>query len=322
MALMLAACGRATGPERRHLVGVELAREALALQRLEPKRKELLLRAKEELVAALAKTPRLAGAGTTLAGVFIALGERAAAEKLLKPDGADDDGPVQEVQARVALRALLLASGQRWDETVELAGAEPGLAMLVTIARRYQTAWDVAADCPRAPAGDTPRVSAPEAGGAQTPVEKLSAQRDAWCGGRLEAAALLEALSGEAPALPRLALSHHRLRAAALSSLNRWAEALTGLDVAVAAASALLKEAQATATAAPSSEKDGTPQTAPKLLLQVAQPMHPLLAALDLDRAVANAWLGRIDEARRLVAGALAGREDPRATALGRALTP
>lgn len=312
---MLVACGRATGPERRHLAGVELAREALTLGRTEPKRKELLLRAKDELAAALAKTPRLGGANTTLAGVLVALDEHEAAQRLLT---SDEDLPSDEVQARVGLRALLLAERQRWAEVVALVSDAPGepasAAEVVAVARRYQAVWETPAPCPRALSGerspDTTETKTEPTKAAEAPIVRITAVRDAWCRGQVDAPALLDALSGEAPALPRLALSHHRLRAAALSSLGRWADTLDALESAVVAASTLL--------ASPPAEKPAESPGAPS----PTQAMHPLLASLDLDRAVAHGWLGRVVEARRLVAGVLVSRDDPRAAALGRALNP
>ncbi len=286
------------------------------MPRPEPKRKELLLRAKDELEAALTKTPRLVGANTTLAGVLVALGERDAAERLLK---SDEDLPSDEVQARVGLRALLMAGRQRWAEVVALIGDAPAnassAAEVVAVARRYQAAWETPATCSREPSGESSppatETKAGPMGGAEAPIARITALRDAWCTGHVDANALLEALAGEAPALPRLALSHHRLRAAALSSLGRWADTLAALEAALVAATTLL--------AVPTREKANEPPTQPSA---GAQPSHPLIAALDLDRAVALAWLGRVAEARRIVASALVGRDDARAAALGRALNP
>lgn len=255
------ACSGATGPARRHLAAVELAERSVP-PTTDARRKDLE-RARDELVAALAVSPRQHGAALSLATVLAWLGD---VERALKLRPADDDMRVEERAHWRALERWALARAGRWADVLTTK-PEPDLLALVTTHRdQFSTACTSSASTEPIP------TSCCEAATASSDCRAcISALNAAWCAQTVGAEAVLSATSHPTD-IVHLALARARLRASALASLRRFDETLAELEAARHAALRL----------------PGDPQTS-------------LVQTIDIDRALTFAWLGRVAEGRALL---------------------
>lgn len=280
-------CHGATGPARRHLEAVELAERATSPQTSPTDRKRDLERARDELVELLTQTPRLPGAALSLATIHAWLGDSERA-MALRP-AADEMRPVEK-DSWLNLEHWSLATQARWSE---LEAAKPGDAVISKV-RPYRETYT--STCARKGPTDRPGEATPLCDCESDCRQCLETLRNAWCEGALTAAPLLQATE-RTLAEPRLELARNRLRGVLFASQQRFADALVSFDLA--------REAGARLT--------GDPDPA-------------LLGALDLDRALILAWLGRLDESRALIAqvphNTLPAPLPERARALSAAINP